>query len=124
MSNSLERVVVPWYASSCVRCRTADLPLFRITDHRAGLAMVVYLHAQRPAVHADGLRCTNMYETRNETVVQPDSRAAVPGLILSARVALRCWAVLSGQTANLSWWSRACKILPVFRLPSLTWDCA
>ena len=52
--------------------------------------MVVYLHAQRPAVHADGLRCTNMYETRNETVVQPDSRAAVPGLILSARVALRC----------------------------------
>src|SRR5215471_12731101 len=49
------------------RGRTADLPLFRITDHRAGPAMVVYLPAQRPAVHADGLRCTWMYETRNET---------------------------------------------------------
>jgi hypothetical protein len=47
--------------------------------------MVVYLPAQRPAVHADGRRYTSMYETRNETVVQPGSRAAVPGLILSAR---------------------------------------
>src|SRR5262249_3638107 len=47
--------------------------------------MMVYLSAQRPAVHADGRRCTNMYETRNETVVQPGSQAAVPALFLLAR---------------------------------------
>ena len=29
--------------------------------------MEVSLTAQRPAVHADGRRCTWMYETRNET---------------------------------------------------------
>jgi hypothetical protein len=38
------------------RGRTADLPLFRITDHRTGPAMKVHLPAQRPAVHADGRR--------------------------------------------------------------------
>ena len=47
--------------------RTADLPLFRIKDYRAGLAMVVSLPAQRAVVHADGPRCTWMYETTNET---------------------------------------------------------
>jgi hypothetical protein len=30
--------------------------------------MMVYLPAQRLAVHADRRRCTNMDETRNETV--------------------------------------------------------
>src|SRR5215472_6512706 len=63
-----------------------DRPLFRITDHSAGPAMVVYLPAQRPTVHADALRCTWMYETRNETAVQPGPRAAVPGLIFPARL--------------------------------------
>lgn len=32
--------------------------------------MMIYLPAQRPAVHADGRRRTWMYETRNETVLQ------------------------------------------------------
>jgi len=34
------------------RARTADLPLFRITDYRARPATEVCLAAQRPAVHA------------------------------------------------------------------------
>ena|SRR5215467_14122344 len=54
------------------RDRTADLPLFRITDHRAGPAMDVSLAGQRPAVHADGRRCTWMYETRSETMSRSD----------------------------------------------------
>jgi hypothetical protein len=55
-------------------------PTFRFQDygHRAGPAREVYLPAQRPAVHADGRRCTNMYETRNETSVQPGSGCARP----------------------------------------------
>jgi hypothetical protein len=40
------------------RGRTADLPLFRSTDHRAGPSTEVSLAAQRPVVHADGRRCT------------------------------------------------------------------
>src|ERR1039458_2538062 len=47
--------------------RTVDLPLFRITDHRAGLAMMVSLPAQRPVVYADRRSCTWVYETTNET---------------------------------------------------------
>ena len=38
--------------------RTADLPLFRIKDHSTGPAREVSRPAQRPAVHADGRRCT------------------------------------------------------------------
>jgi hypothetical protein len=48
-----------------------DPPLFRITDHRARPAMVVFLPAQRRAVHVDGCWCTWMYETRNETGQTP-----------------------------------------------------
>ncbi len=44
-----------------------ELPLFRSKDHRAGPTIVVYVPAQRLAVHADGRWCTWMYETRNET---------------------------------------------------------
>ncbi len=47
--------------------RSADLPLCRIKDHRAGPATEVSRAAQGPAVHADGRRCTWMYETKNET---------------------------------------------------------
>ena len=47
--------------------RTADLPLFRITDHRARRATAVYLPAKRSAVHAARRWCTWMYETTNET---------------------------------------------------------
>jgi hypothetical protein len=49
------------------RGRTADLPLFRIKDHHAGLATEISLPAHRPARHADGRRCMWMHETRNET---------------------------------------------------------
>ena len=47
-----------------------DRPLFRIKDHRLGLATVVCLPAQRPAVNVDRRRCTWMYETANETAAQ------------------------------------------------------
>src|SRR5215472_15598452 len=47
--------------------RIANLLLFRIKDHRAGLGMVVSLPGQTGPVHADRRRCTWMYETRNET---------------------------------------------------------
>jgi hypothetical protein len=40
---------------------------FRIKDHRPGLAMMVSWPAQQAVVHADGLWCTRMYETTNET---------------------------------------------------------
>jgi hypothetical protein len=30
--------------------------------------MLIYLPAQRPVIHANGRRCTQMYETRNETM--------------------------------------------------------
>jgi hypothetical protein len=48
-----------------------ELPLFRTKDHRAALAMMVFLPAQRPAVYVDGRWCTWMYETRNETIAAP-----------------------------------------------------
>jgi hypothetical protein len=44
-----------------------ELPLFRIKEHRLGLATVVSVPAQRHAMHADRRRCTQMCETRNET---------------------------------------------------------
>ena len=40
------------------RDRTADLQLFRIKDHRAGLARKVYLAAQRVPVDANRRRCS------------------------------------------------------------------
>ena len=49
--------------------RTADLPLFRIKDHRVRPARVVCLPAQRAAVDADGPRCTWMYETTSSMTV-------------------------------------------------------
>src|SRR6516165_3603204 len=59
--------------------RIADLPLFRIKDHRAELATEVALAAQRYVVHVVGRRCTWMYETRNETT-QIDPPAGVGAL--------------------------------------------
>src|SRR5690348_13480203 len=49
------------------RDRTADLPLFRSKDRCAGPATEVSFAAQGRVLHADGRRCTWMYETRNET---------------------------------------------------------
>src|SRR5258708_30391865 len=40
------------------RCAAAHVFLFRIKDHRAGLATLVSLPAQRLAVYADGRWCT------------------------------------------------------------------
>ena len=53
---------------------------FRITDHRAGPAVMVYVPAQRPAVYGDERRCTWMYEARNETaqIDPPAGRVAWP----------------------------------------------
>jgi hypothetical protein len=50
--HTLEAIVLP----------TADLPLFRIKDHRPGLAILVCLPARRCRAVADGRRYTNMYE--------------------------------------------------------------
>ena len=47
-----------------------DQRLFRIKDHRLGLATVVSLPAQRPAAYAGRRWCTGMYETTNEIVAQ------------------------------------------------------
>ena len=44
--------------------------------------MVVYLPAQRPAVHAHGRRCTWMYETRNETAQTSVARRLLAWAIL------------------------------------------
>src|SRR5262249_61082009 len=68
------------------RGRTADLPLFRMWDHRAGPAMVVYLPAQRPAVHADGRRGTGRFGTKNGTAVWPRPAGGVAGLIFPDQV--------------------------------------
>lgn len=44
-----------------------ERPIFRIKYHLAGLAMMVFLPAQRPAVYAGRRSCTWVYETTNET---------------------------------------------------------
>jgi hypothetical protein len=49
--------------------RIIGLPLFRIKDDNPGLAMLVSRPARGLAVARDGLRYTNMYETRNETAL-------------------------------------------------------
>src|SRR5262249_17239873 len=49
----------------------SDLPLFRITDHRAGPATEVSLAAQQLMIYANRRPCTWMYETRNETMPRP-----------------------------------------------------
>jgi hypothetical protein len=52
----------------------ADCCALRLSFRFSGLRITVqggakgvYVPAQRPAVHANGRRCTWMYETRNET---------------------------------------------------------
>ena len=57
----------PWSFGGQAQDRTADLPVFRIKDGCAGLAMVVYLSAERPVMYADRRQCTCMYKTTNET---------------------------------------------------------
>jgi hypothetical protein len=47
--------------------------------------MFVSVPARRSTLASDRRRYTNMYETRNETVARPGSRAAVPGLIFLIR---------------------------------------
>jgi hypothetical protein len=49
--------------------------------------MMVYLPAQRAAVHADGRRCTWMYETKNETAQMAPPPLVTPSS--AARVARR-----------------------------------
>lgn len=91
-----------------------NLPRFRITDHRACRTMMVSLPAQRPAAHADGRRCTWMYETRNETVVQPGLGWLCPDLILPARLRAGCVRLFScplpvsvSPTGPATWWTAA-----------------
>ena len=55
--------------------RTADLPLFRSTDHRLGGATAIVWRGQRHPVTFDRLPCTGINETTNETTPQ---RAALP----------------------------------------------
>ena len=50
------------------RDRTADLPLFRSRDHRLGASMLVVCRAQKPSVASDRPRCTEVNETKNETI--------------------------------------------------------
>ena len=48
--------------------------------------MVVYLPVHRPAVHAEGRRCTWMYETRNETRAYPCGQRPSRDLLLSTQL--------------------------------------
>jgi len=49
------------------RGRTADLPLFRIKDHRLRRYNRVYPRCSRTAMGGYRLPCTNMNETKTET---------------------------------------------------------
>jgi hypothetical protein len=51
--------------------RTADLPLFRCKEHRIRAATRVVFRAQSIAVDSAGSRCTEVNETRDETIPAP-----------------------------------------------------
>ena len=89
----------PCYRGGQGRGRTADLPLFRIKDHRAGLATMVFLPAQGSAMHLDRRWCSWMYETRNETAqISIHPARCTPGHAVRATA-------LGALLGAAPWWS-------------------
>ena len=84
------------------RGRTADLPLFRIKDHRPSAATLVALPAQRPSLHCRRCTCTGVDETQTETLCGP-LRCSSPGPSAAASSdGISCSPVASRKAGTLS----------------------